>query len=164
MYDTNEEVFTNIANPYRRYSRHLSNSLNFRYIPIDYSIKKNKSVNIFKMNILNNRIKQLEEDINRDQLRINKLIEDNYLFMQRNNKNNFNKFYINSNYYLNNPESLNQEMNNIRYPIPFLNYEKLSYDQLLKMEQIQYDIDKTRQKIHFNQKSMIYPYIMNNQI
>ena len=55
-------------------------------------------------------------------------------------------------------------MNNIRYPFPFLNYEKLSYDQLLKMEQIQYDIDKTRQKIHFNQKSMIYPYIMNNQI
>ena len=76
------------------------------------SLKNNKSENIFKMNILNNRINQLEEENKVDKLRLQKLIEDNVFYPDK--YNNYNRVVFNSNRnYINNINSLDQAMDNL---------------------------------------------------
>ena len=58
------------------------------------NIKKNYPENIFKMNILNNKIQQLEEENKRDKLRIQRLMEGSTFSSENNNlKKKFNVEY-----------------------------------------------------------------------
>ena len=109
------------------------------------TLKKNYPENIFKMNILNNRIQQLEEENKRDRYRIQRLMEGSTFAPEENN--NFNRTVFNSNpNYINNPASLDQAINNLRNP--YLSAEELAQKQALRREQVQFELDKARQRIN----------------
>ena len=109
------------------------------------TLKKNYPENIFKMNILNNRIQQLEEENKRDRYRIQRLMEGSTFAPDENN--NFNRTVFNSNpNYINNPASLDQAINNLRNP--YLSAEEIAQRQALRREQVQFELDKARQRIN----------------
>ena len=109
------------------------------------TLKKNYPENIFKMNILNNRIQQLEEENKRDRYRIQRLMEGSTFSPDENN--NFNRTVFNSNpNYINNPASLDQAINNLRNP--YLSAEEIAQKQALRREQVQFELDKARQRIN----------------
>ena len=111
----------------------------------DYSnLQKNYTPNIFKLNTLNNRIKQLEEDNKRDQLRIKRLIEGNNLFPDERNSHNRTTMNSNQNY-MNNPQSLDEAINNLRNPC--ISVEDLSQKQAIRRDQVQMELTKAREKM-----------------
>ena len=112
------------------------------------TLKKNYSENIFKLNILNNRINQLEEENKRDRLRINRLMEGSTFSPNENNNLNRTVFNSNPNYikYLNNPNNLDEAMDNLRNP--FLSAEEMAQKQAIRREQVQFELDKARQRIN----------------
>ena len=112
------------------------------------TLKKNYSENIFKLNILNNRINQLEEENKRDRLRINRLMEGSTFSPNENNNLNRTVFNSNPNYikYLNNPNNLDEAMDNLRNP--FLSAEEMAQKQAIRREQVQFELDKARERIN----------------
>ena len=75
-------------------------------------LQKNYPENILKMNILENRIKQMKNGNKRDKLKIQRLLEGSTFSPNDNQlQNNLNKTTI-----INNPNSLEQAMDNLRNP------------------------------------------------
>ena len=105
------------------------------------TLQKNYPNNILKMNILDTKIKQLEEENKRDRLRIQRLMEGSTFSPDQNN--NFNRTSSN---YINNPNSLDQAMDNLRNP--YLSSEEIAQKQALRREQVQFELEKARQKVH----------------
>ena len=97
------------------------------------------------MNILNNRIQQLEEENKRDRYRLQRLMEGSTFGPDENN--NLNRTVFNSNpRYVNNPASLDEAIDNLRNP--FLSAEEIAQKQALRREQVQFELDKARQRIN----------------
>ena len=107
-YNNGQRIMANSPIPRTQYSMGLqaptiigrpptTNNITIPYQRINpYStLKKNYPENIFKMNILNNRIKQLEEENKKDKLKIQRLMEGSTFSPNENS--NFNRTVFNSN-------------------------------------------------------------------
>ncbi len=114
---TNNSIAIPYPNPTRSYS----------------TIRKNLEPESIKFHILNDRIKNLE-----DQLRVHRFIEEN---------NTFNKTYMNLSR-LYNPQSLDQALNNLRNP--YLGMEEIAQKQALRRDLVQHELDKARDRINYD--------------
>ena len=160
-YENGQRIMNNSPMPRTQYSMGLQvptitgrspvthySTLPYQTINPYSTLKKNYSENIFKLNILNNRINQLEEENKRDRLRINRLMEGSTFSPNENNNLNRTVFNSNPNYikYLNNPNNLDEAMDNLRNP--FLSAEEMAQKQAIRREQVQFELDKARQRIN----------------
>ena len=155
-YDNGQRIIENNPVPKTKYSMglqaptitghlptHNNITLPYRSTNPYSTLTKNYSDNYLKINILNNRISQLEEENKRDRLRIQRLMEGSTFSPDDNN--NFNRTAFNSNY-VNNPNNLDQAMDNLRNQ--YLSPEEIAQKQALRREQVQYELDKARQKVN----------------
>ena len=118
-------------------------------------LQKNYPDNILKMNTLDTRIKQMEEENKRDKLKIQRLLEGSTFSPNDNQLNNFNRTYIN------NPSSLQQAMDNLRNP--YLTLEEISPKQAMRREQVQLELDKARQRLNEERIEKEKERILRNQ-
>lgn len=120
-------------------------------------LQKNYPDNILKMNILDTRIKQMEDENKRDKLKIQRLLEGSTFSPNDNQfpQNNFNRTYIY------NPSSLQQAMDNLRNP--YLTLEEISQKQALRREQVQLELDKARQRLNEERLEKERERIIRNQ-
>lgn len=110
-------------------------SMNNPYSTIQHNYEPNK----LKLNILDNRIREMEEENLRNGLKIQRLMEGS----------NFgpDKPYWNSNpNYVNNPNTLKEAMENLR--TPYLTMEEYKNKQDMRRNIVQYELEKARQRIH----------------
>ena len=158
-YENGQRIMNNNPVPRTQYSMGLqvptitghspvTHTLSYQTINPYSTLKRNYSENIFKLNILNNRINQLEEENRRDKFRINRLMEGSTFSPDENVNFNRTVFNNNPNYmkYLNNPNNLDEAMDNLRNP--YLSAEEMAQKQALRREQVQFELDKARQKIN----------------
>ena len=122
-------------------------------------LQKNYPDNILKMHILDNRIKQMEDENKRDKLKIQRLLEGSTFAPDDNQfnsiNNNFNRTYIN------NPSSLQQAMDNLRNQ--YLTLDEISQKQAMRREQVQLELDKARQKLNEERMEKERERIIRNQ-
>ena len=112
----------------------------FREMENPYStLNKNYSPNKYKLNILDNRIREMEDENKRNKLKIQRLMEGSSFSPE--------KPYWNSNPdYVNNPNSLNEAMSNLRNP--YLTMEEFKNKQDMRRNIVQYELEKARQRIN----------------
>ena len=134
----------------------FTHSTTIPFVTDPYStIQKNYPDNVFKMHILENRINQMEEENKRDKLRIERLIEGSDFGTKG-------QTYFNSNpNYTLNPINLDQALNNLRHP--FLTSEEIARKQALRREQVQYELEKARDKIDLDRYNHLRR-LQNSQI
>ena len=103
------------------------------------TLQKNYGPNQYKLSILNNRIREMEDENARNRLKIQRLMEGSSFAPE--------KPYWNSNpNYVNNPNNLNEAMNNLRSP--YLTMQEFKNKQDMRRNIVQYELEKARQRIH----------------
>ena len=119
----------------------------FRVTDEPYStLTKNYSLNKYKLGILDNRIREMEDENKRNKLKIKRLMEGSYFAPE--------KPYWNSNpNYVNNPNNINEAIDNLRNP--YLTMDEYKAKQDMRRNIVQYELEKARQRLNNNNNEMI---------
>ena len=119
----------------------------FRSIENPYStIRHNYEPNQLKMNLLNNRIREMEDETARNRLKIQRLMEGSSFSPE--------KPYWNSNpNYANNPNNLSEAMNNLRNP--YLTMDEFKNKQDMRRNIVQYELERARQRMNAEKPQII---------
>ena len=127
-------LYSTITNPFKRQEEPYS------------TLKRNYEPDILKMNILDNKIKVMEEENKRNKLKIERLMEgDSFGHNER-------PFWNNNINYINNPNTLNEAMDNLRQP--YLTMEEFRNKQNIRRNQVQYELEKARKRINEDRNIM----------
>ena len=118
------------------------------------TLTKNYTPNKFKLSILDNRIREMEDENKRNKLKIKRLMEGSYFAPE--------KPYWNSNpNYVNNPNNLNEAMDNLRNP--YLTLDEFKVKQDMRRNIVQCELEKARQRLNQNNQMIIEPPIQNDE-
>ena len=103
------------------------------------TINRNYSPNKLKLELLNNKIKVMEDENYRNKLKIQRLMEGSSFGPE--------KPYWNSNpNYVNNPNNLNEAMNNLRNP--YLTMDEFKARQDMRRNIVQQELERARQRMN----------------
>ena len=129
----NPPLFSTVTNPFKKVENPYS------------TLRRNYEPDVLKMNILDNRIKEMEEENKRNKLKIQRLMEGDSFGHQK-------PFWNNNYNYVNNPNNLNEAMDNLRQP--YLTMEEFRNKQNMRRNQVQYELQKARQRINEDRNIM----------
>ena len=152
-YDNGQKIMENSPVPRTQYSMGLrvptirgnppfnqSITNPFRSMENPYStLRKNYNTNQLRLNLLNNRIREMEDENTRNKYKIQRLLEGSSFGPERP--------YWNANpNYANHPTNLKEAMDNLRNP--YLTMEEFKNKQDMRRNIVQYELEQARQRLN----------------
>ena len=119
------------------------------------TIERNYSPDKLKLEILNNKIRVMEDENYRNKLKIKRLMEGSNFGPE-------NPFWNSNPNYVNNPNNLNEAMNNLRNP--YLTMEEFKNRQDMRRTIVQQELEKARQRMNGGNINNNNDYNNNPQI